>query len=92
MYPIIAIIAAAVVALSGCVQTCPSERVWMLDPYMYSMGRIAPLMIDPGDFNDSANFYTDEEFAKFLGLSIEDFLKQVDKQKQGVSISPKGTI
>ncbi len=99
MYPIIVIIAAAVVAFSGCVQPCPSERVWMLDPYVYEMGMIAPLVINPGDLNNSDYFYTDEEFAEFLGLSLDDFLRLVEKQKtdtmilpKDVIISPKGTI
>jgi len=92
MYPIIVIIAAAVVALGGCIQPCPSERVWMLDPYMYSIGEIAPLKIDKGDLNDSKNFYTDEEFAETFGITVEELLRQIDKQKPGEMASPKGTI
>ena len=95
MYPIIVIIAAAVVAFSGCVQStgqCPSERVWMLDPYVYEMGMIAPLVINPGDLNNSDYFYTDEEFAEFLGLSLDDFLRRIEKQKSGVITSPKDVI
>ncbi len=91
MYPIVVIIAAAVVAFSGCVQPCPSERVWMLDPYMHSMGMIAPLVIDKGDLNDPENFYTDQEFAEFLGITVEELEQKHHKAKEEIP-SMKGTI
>jgi len=59
---------------------------------MYRAGKIAPLVINPGELNDSKNFYTDSEFAEFLGITLEEFLRQIEKQKLNSVTLPKGTI
>jgi len=92
MYPIIVIIAAAVVALGGCIQPCPSERVWMLDPYMYKMGVEAPLVVDRGDLDDPKNFHTDQEFAEVLGITVEELEKKYKREEEKILSIPTENI
>ncbi len=91
-------IAIIAILLSGCVTNqCPSQRVWMLDPYLYEIGRIAPLTFDAGDLDNPDNFYTDEEFAEFMGVSIEELTGVMKGKNQktdpdGLTDDTKGTI
>ena len=91
MYPIIVIIAAAVVTLGGCIQPCPSERVWTLDPYMYEAGIMAPLVVSPGDFSDSSLFKNDKEFADMMGITVEELKKKLVEPRAEPD-DTKGTI
>ena len=80
----------------GCVSVqCPDKRVWMLDPYLYKMGYIAPLLIDPGDLDNPDMFYTDEEFAEAMGVTPEELIKRfIETEKNDGQATPtlKGTI
>ena len=53
---------------------CPCQRVWMISPWALKLtGMPLPIMIEPGYFDDSTNFFTDQEMAEFYGLTLEQF-------------------